>query len=64
MPELIAIEYFRAWLRSRQTLLRQNEDGYSTETVLVSALLAALAIAVLAIISVKVIAKANSISTE
>ena len=39
----------------------EPEAGYSTETVLVTALLVILALAVMAIISVKVIAKAHGI---
>ena len=42
-------------------LRRDPEAGYSTETVLVTALLVVAALAVLAIIASKVIAKANSI---
>ena len=37
------------------------EDGYTTQTVIMTALLAALAIAVGIIITTKVLAKANSI---
>jgi hypothetical protein len=50
--------------RFRATLerLRHDEAGYSTEAVVVTALLAALAIAVIAIIVVKVTEKANGIS--
>ncbi|MFB9320096.1 hypothetical protein [Cryptosporangium minutisporangium] len=40
----------------------RGEAGYSTETVLVTALLVALAIAVLGIIAAKVLAKANAIN--
>ncbi|TQS42811.1 hypothetical protein [Cryptosporangium phraense] len=42
--------------------LPRGDGGYSTETVLVTALLVALAIAVLGIIAAKVLAKANSIN--
>jgi len=41
--------------------LRHDEGGYSTEAVVVTALLAALAIAVIAIIVAKVMAKANGL---
>ena len=51
-----------AVLRDRLTRLRGSDAGYTTETVVVIALLVALAIAVMAIITVKVIAKANSIN--
>jgi hypothetical protein len=42
--------------------IRRDEKGYSTETVVVTAALVLLAIAVLAIIVTKVTAKANSIT--
>jgi hypothetical protein len=45
-----------AWLR------RQGDDGYTTETVVVIALLVALAIAAIAIIATKVLAKANGLN--
>jgi len=50
-------------LRHRHRALRDSGDaGYSTETVLVTALLAAAALVVLGIIAAKVAAKANSIN--
>ena len=39
-----------------------RDDGYSTETIAVVALLVALALTVIGIITVKVVAKANSIN--
>ncbi|MEU0470966.1 hypothetical protein ABZ215_43875 [Amycolatopsis sp. NPDC006131] len=49
-------------IRARVEMLRREpEAGYSTETVLVTALLVVAAIAVLAIIVAKVTSKANSI---
>ncbi|WP_436776780.1 hypothetical protein [Yinghuangia sp. YIM S09857] len=48
-------------LRARIRELVRDERGYSTETVLVTALLVALAIAVIGIIALKVTNKANSI---
>ena len=51
-----------AVLRGRLAQARRNgEAGYTTETVVVIALLVALAIAAVAIITAKVLAKANSI---
>ena len=59
-------DYWRAvWttLRARIELLRRNpEAGYSTEAVLVTALLVAAALFVIAIIIDKVITKANGIT--
>jgi hypothetical protein len=51
-------------LRDRLAAARaEPEAGYSTEAVVVTALLVALAIAAITIIATKVLAKANSIST-
>jgi hypothetical protein len=51
-------------LRDRLAAVRSEpEAGYSTEAVVVTALLVALAIAAITIIATKVLAKANSIST-
>jgi hypothetical protein len=50
--------------RERFTAVRADpEAGYSTEAVVVTALLVTLAVAAVAIIAVKVLSKANSIST-
>jgi hypothetical protein len=48
----------RRFLRALRDL---GDEGYSTETIIVTALLVIMAIAAIAIISAKVIAKANSI---
>jgi hypothetical protein len=63
-PELIMLRHLVGILRARWQMLRaEPEAGYSTETVVVTALLVALAIAVLAIIAVKVTSTANNINT-
>jgi hypothetical protein len=50
-------------LRQRAAALnRRGDAGYTAETVVVIALLVALALAAVAIISAKVIAKANSLN--
>ncbi|SFK89123.1 hypothetical protein SAMN05421835_14210 [Amycolatopsis sacchari] len=57
-------QWYALWtiVRARVDMLRREpEAGYSTETVLVTALLVVAAIAVLAIIVAKVTSKANSI---
>lgn len=51
-----------AYFRTRIHALRTDDRGYTTETVVVTALLVALAIAVIAIIVVKVTQKANGIN--
>jgi hypothetical protein len=62
--ELTLLRHLLALIRTRWQMLRDEpEAGYSTETVVVTALLVALAIAVLAIIAVKVTASANNINT-
>lgn len=51
-----------AGLRTRIAELRRNPDaGYTTETVVITALLVVAALTVVAIIVGKVVAKANSI---
>lgn len=61
-PDLHVLTALIAHLRSRIRRLG-GEDGYSTEAVVVIALLVAMAIAAVTIISVKVLAKARGIST-
>jgi hypothetical protein len=62
--ELKVLHYLVGMLRTRWQLLRaEPEAGYSTEAVVVIALLVVMAIAAVAIIAAKVLAKANSIST-
>ena len=49
-------------LKARWELVRREPDaGYSTETVLVTALLVVIALAVIAVVAAKVTAKANGI---
>jgi hypothetical protein len=54
----LAAELWHRWRAVRDT----RDGGYSTEAVLVTALLVALAIVVIGIIAVKVTGKANSIN--
>ncbi len=62
--ELQMIKIMAHALRNRLAAARTESDaGYSTEAVVVTALLVALAIAAITIIATKVLAKANSIST-
>lgn len=56
------IQFLIARIRLLTKRLRENDDGYTTETIVVTALLVALAIAVLATVAARVRAKANSIS--
>jgi hypothetical protein len=55
--------YLIAWMRLVAILRQEARDqmGYTTQTVIMTALLAALAITVGAIITAKVVTKANSI---
>ncbi len=63
-PELTVIKHLFQVLYSRYQALRaEPEADYSTETVIVTALLAALALTAVGIIVAKVVAKANSITT-
>lgn len=61
MSALLA--YLAAELRHRWQAVRDTKDaGYSTEAVVVTALLVSLAVVVVGIIALKVIGKANSIN--
>jgi hypothetical protein len=53
-----------AWARATAARARTDERGAVTETVIIVAIFAALALAVGAIIVMKVTAKANSIPTQ
>lgn len=64
IPELLALQYLTAVLRCRLADLRGSERGEVTEKVIITAVFAALAIAVGAIIVAKVTTKANSIPTN
>ena len=65
MPELAYINALFSLLRDRLVALRREEQGsVTTEQVIVTAVLAALAIATTAIIVGKVTAKANSIPLQ
>lgn len=65
MPELAYLTAIVSLLRERLLALRHNERGsVTTEQVIVTAVLAALAIATTAIIVTKVTSKANSIPLE
>ncbi len=62
--ELIILRHLYAVLHSRWEALRADpEGGYTTETVIVTALLAALALTAVGIIVAKVVSAANNIST-
>jgi hypothetical protein len=63
-PELTVLKNLFGVLFTRWQALRADpEAAYSTETVIVTALLAALALTAVGIIVAKVVAKANSITT-
>lgn len=63
-PELILLRQAMAGLRGRLRLLRAEDAGYSTEAVVVIALLVAMAVAAVAIIAAKVLSAANGIKTQ
>jgi hypothetical protein len=52
------------WVRSRWDAIDRDQRGMTTETVILIAIFAGLAIAAGAIIAAKVISKANSIPTS
>ena len=62
-PELTILRHLLTLLHSRWRSVRaEPEAGYSTEAVIVTALLAALALTAVGIIVAKVTTKANSIN--
>lgn len=63
MLELDVVRAAATTLWNRLRALQRGQDGYSTEAVVVTALLVALAIIAVGIITAKVISKANSIQT-
>ncbi len=64
LPELTIIRHLFEVLTERwQTLRADPEAGYSTEAVIVTALLAALALTAVGIIVAKVVTSAHNINT-
>ena len=64
IPELFIVRQLITMLRERwETVRAEPEAGYSTEAVIVTALLAALALTAVGIIVAKVVSSANNIST-
>ena len=64
LPELTILRHLLTLLHDRwQSLRADPEAGYTTETVIVTALLAALALTAVGIIVAKVVTAANHIST-
>lgn len=63
MSELVYLQVAASALWRRVRALSRDQRGYSTEAVVVTALLVALAIAAVGIITAKVISKANAIQT-
>jgi hypothetical protein len=58
------VQVLLLWARSRWEAARCDQNGMTTETVILIAIFAGLAIAAGAIIVAKVISKANSIPTS
>ncbi|GAA3346547.1 hypothetical protein GCM10020358_57950 [Amorphoplanes nipponensis] len=57
------LSYLTAELRYRWQLVRDTKDGgYTTESVVVTAVLITIALAVIAIIGTKLVGKANSLN--
>ena len=64
IPELTILRYITSLLRQRITAIKDDPDaGYSTEAVVVIALLVAMAITAVGIITAKVLSTAHNIST-
>lgn len=64
VPELNIVFHVFRILRDRLAVARaESEAGYSTEAVVVIALLVAMAVAAVGVITAKVLTKANGIDT-
>ncbi len=64
MPELTIFRMVASVLLDRLRAARRDERGMTTETVIITAVLATLALAVTAIIVTKMTAEANNIPTS
>lgn len=64
MYELVFLEHVFRMAQARWAMAKTDEKGMTTETVIITALLAALALGAGAIIVAKVTAKAQSIPTD
>jgi hypothetical protein len=64
MVDIEPIRTLAGALLSSLRALQRDQRGYSTETVVVTAALAALAIAVTAVIAFKVLQQANNVATH
>ena len=64
MPELVYARCLAEILVSRLKEIRRDERGMTTEAVIITAMLAALALIVGGIITQKITSKANSIPTQ
>ena len=64
MASIQLIQLMTLWARVEIDRVRRDERGMTTETVIITAILAALALAVGAIIVTKVTSKAESIPTQ
>ena len=64
LPETVILRQLAGQLRARLAAARRKEAGYSTEAVIVTALLVALAITAVAIIASKVIGAAKGLKTK
>jgi hypothetical protein len=64
IPEVVIARYLAGRLRARLAAANRDEGGYSTEAVIVTALLVALAITAVTIIAAKVISAAKGLKTR
>jgi len=64
IPEAVILGHLAGRLRARLAAAVRDEGGYSTEAVIVTALLVALAITAVTIIAAKVISAAKGLKTR
>ncbi len=63
-PEVLVIQAVLVQLRARLATLRRGQEGYSTEAVIVTALLAIAAITALGYVVKKIISAAKGVQTK
>ena len=64
IPGMAPIAFAWTALRTRLAVAKAREDGYTTETIVITALLCLLAIAAVGILYTKVTSSASSVKTD
>lgn len=64
IPGMAPVAFAWTVLRTRLSAVKEREGGYTTETIVITALLCLLAIAAVGILYTKVTASASSVKTD